>query len=67
MKKYIPCGCHKCDFSEGQSTHFCQKGFCNSYEEAYFIDRNCECPGIGYDSLEEFDKAFGTHYASKLG
>lgn len=62
MTRYIPSGCCKCDFSEGQSTSLCKKGFCNSYEESYYIDRNCENPYIGYGSLEEFNKAFGTNY-----
>lgn len=60
MKRYIPCGCCKCDFSEGQSTHLCEKGFCNSYEEAYFVlETDAK---IGYESLEEFNKVFGTNH-----
>ena len=53
MKRYIPCGCSKCDFSEGQSTKLCKKGFCNSYEEGYMTSET-DCP-IGCVSLEEFN------------
>lgn len=60
MKRYIPCGCSKCDFSEGQSTKLCKKGFCNSYEEGYIT---CETDiQIGCASLEEFNKIYGTNY-----
>lgn len=60
MKRYIPCGCCKCDFSEGQSDKLCEKGFCANYEEAYFISETDV--SIGYATLEEFNKAFGTDY-----
>ena len=60
MKRYIPCGCFKCDFSEGQSTKLCKKGFCNSYEEEYMTSET-DCP-IGCVSLEEFNKEYGTSY-----
>lgn len=60
MIRYIPCGCCKCDFSEGQSTKLCKKGFCNSYEESY-IKGETDAP-IGYASLEEFNKKYGTNY-----
>lgn len=60
MKRYIPCGCSKCDFSEGQSAHLCKSGFCNSYEEGYIT---CETDvQIGCASLEEFNKIYGTNY-----
>lgn len=60
MKRYIPCGCSKCDFSEGQSTKLCEKYFCNSYEEGYMTSET-DCP-IGCVSLEEFNKEYGTSY-----
>lgn len=60
MKRYIPCGCCKCDFSEGQSDHLCKKEFCNSYEESYIeSETNVE---IGCASLEEFNKKYETNY-----
>ena len=60
MKRYIPRGCSKCDFSEGQSTHLCKVGFCNSYEEGYI---ECETDvNIGCISLEEFNELYGTNY-----
>lgn len=62
MKRYMPCGCCKCDFSEGQSIHLCKKGFCNSYEEGYFVSEIEDGINIGYVSIEEFNEAFGTNY-----
>lgn len=60
MIRYIESGCYKCDFSEGQSTHFCQKGMCNSFEPTY-IKTEIDCE-IGFASLEEFNKANGTNW-----
>lgn len=61
MKRYIPGGCCKCDFSEGQSTKCCTKYLCNGYEESYIISE-INNDMIGYASLEEFNMAFGTNY-----
>ena len=60
MKRYIPCGCFKCDFSEGQSTKLCEKYFCNSYEEGYMTSETDV--QIGCASLEEFNEVYGTSY-----
>ena len=60
MVRYIPCGCHKCDFSEKPRKRCCDEGNCGGYEESYVkieIDYD-----IGYVSLGEFNKVFGTDW-----
>lgn len=58
MKNYILCGYSECDFSEGHSTHLCEKVFCNSHEEGYVLyETDIE---IGCASLEEFNELYGT-------
>ncbi|MBQ9119658.1 MAG: hypothetical protein IJY09_06335 [Lachnospiraceae bacterium] len=65
MKRYIPCGCCKCDFSEGQSVKCCTENLCNSYEEAFIVSET-DNDRIGYASLEEFNQVFGTNYKDRI-
>lgn len=60
MIRYIPNGCHKCDFSEMPRMRCCDEGNCGDYKESYIKDDiDCE---LGYASLEEFNAAFGTDW-----
>lgn len=62
MIRYVAGECSKCDFSEGGSIKLCGKDYCCSYEPTYTkMDIECE---IGYATLEEFDKVYGTNYAA---
>ncbi len=59
MAKYLAGGCYKCDFSEGQSTHFCEKGFCNNYEPSLIKVPDDYPFGL---TMEDFNKNYGTNY-----
>lgn len=66
MGTYMPIGCCKCDFSEGQSDKCCKKDLCNDYEQSFIFDSNCDIPNLGFDTIDEFNKAFGTNHSETM-